>query len=52
MFSWIETALTPNDRFYKHRVEMMFGCDNANEAIVLMKPRRAHPFVKRVDRIT
>ena len=51
MFSRIEAALTPNDRFHKHRIEMMFGCDNANQAIVLMKPRRAHPFVKRVDRI-
>ena len=30
---------------------MMFGRDGANQAIVLMKPRRTHPFIKRVDRI-
>src|SRR6266576_6158881 len=51
MFSRVEAALTPNDRFHKHWVEMMFGCNNANHAIVLMKPRRTHPFVERVDRI-
>jgi len=27
MFSRVEAALAPNNRFYKHRVEMMFGCD-------------------------
>src|SRR6267378_587693 len=51
MFSWIEAALTPDDCFHQHRIKMMFGCDGANKAIVLMKPCRTHPFVKRVDRI-
>src|SRR5437870_13467039 len=51
MFSRIEAALAPNDCFHQHRVEMMFNRDDANDAIVLLKPRRAHPFVKRVNRI-
>ena len=49
MFSWIEAALTPHDCFHEHRIKMMFGCDGTNQAIVLMKPCRAHPFVKCVD---
>ena len=51
IFSWIEAALTPDDCFHQHRVKMMFGRDGANQAIILMKPCRAHPFVKRVDRV-
>ena len=51
MFSWIEAAFTPHDCFHQHRIKMMFGRDGPNQAIVLMKPCRAHPFVKRVDRI-
>src|SRR5436305_15216707 len=49
MFSWIEAALPPHDCFHQHRIKMMFGCDGANQAIVLMKPCRTHPFVKCVD---
>src|SRR5205814_4817684 len=51
MFSRIEAALAPNDRFHQHGIEMMFNCDAANQSIVLLKPRRTHPFVERVNRI-
>ena len=51
ILSRIKPALTPNDRFHQHRIQVMFNCHRANEAIVLLKPRRAHPFVKRVKRI-
>src|SRR4030095_6132000 len=51
IFSWIEAALTPHDCLHQHGIEMMFGCNGAKQAIVRMKPCRAHPFIKRVDRI-
>ena len=31
---------------------MMFYRDPANQGIILLKPRRAHPFVKRINRIS
>src|SRR5207247_3167886 len=52
VFPWIEPALPPNHRLHQHRIEMMLQRDGANEAIVLMKPGWAHPFVERVDWIT
>src|SRR5215831_16292455 len=51
IFFWIEAALTPHDCFHQHRIKTMLDCNGANKAIVLMKPCRAHPFVKRVDGI-
>src|SRR5947207_5538802 len=51
VLSRIKPALTPNDRFHHHRIQLMFDCDRAYEAIVLLKPRRAHRFVNRVKRI-
>src|SRR5947207_9523719 len=51
MFSRIKAALAPNDRFHQHGIEMMFNRDAANQSIVLLKPRRTHPFVERVNRI-
>src|SRR5206468_1307405 len=51
MFFRIEPALTPDDRFHQHGIQLMFGGNGANQAIVLLKSRRAHPFVKRINRI-
>jgi hypothetical protein len=36
----IKTALAPDDRFHKHRIELVLGGDRANEIIELMKTRR------------
>src|SRR5216117_2037624 len=47
----IEPALTPNDSFHEHGIELMFDRDDANEAVVSLKSRRAHPFVNRVNRV-
>ena len=52
MFSRIEAALAPNDRFDQHGIEMMFYRDAANQGIILLKPSRAHPFVKCINRIS
>src|SRR4029077_9623365 len=49
IFVRIEPALTPNDRFHEHGIELMFDRDDANEAVVPLKSRRAHPFVNRVN---
>src|SRR5204862_4044749 len=46
---WIKPALTPNDRLHEHRIEMMRYRDRANQLIIPLKTRRAHPFVKCVD---
>jgi hypothetical protein len=51
MFSRIEATLAPNHRFHQHGIEVMFERDAANQGIALLKPRRAHPFVERVNRI-
>ena len=51
ILSWIEPALAPNDGFHQHGIELMFGRDDANEAVVSLKSRRTHPFVNRVDRV-
>ena len=51
IFVRIEPALTPDDRFHEHGIELMFDRDDANEAVVSLKSRRAHPFVNRVNRV-
>ena len=50
-FLRVESALPPDDRFHQHRVELMLGRDRTNERVVLLKTRRADPFVERVERI-
>src|SRR6266540_440557 len=52
MFSRIEAALAPNDGFHQHGIKVMFNRDAANQRIILLKPRRTHPFVERVNRIS
>ena len=47
----IEPAFTPNDGFHQHRIKLVFQRDGPDEAIVLLKPSRTHPFVNRVNRI-
>src|SRR6266480_837915 len=51
ILSGIEPAFTPNDGFHQHRIKLVFQRYGPNEAIVLLKPRRTHPFVNRVNRI-
>jgi len=52
VLSWIKPALTPHDCFHQHGIDLMFERDCSNETIVLLKPRRTHPFKQRVNRIT
>ena len=47
----IEPALPPDDRLDQHRIEVVCCRDHVDELIVLLKPRRTDPFVKRVKRI-
>src|SRR5262249_45846124 len=51
VFFWIESALTPNDGFHHHRIQMMFQCNAANEPVIPMKSGRAHPFIECVKRV-
>src|SRR5205823_12689011 len=48
MFAWIEAALTPHDCFHEARINVVFGCGSAHEAMVPMKPCRTQPLVKRL----
>src|SRR5262249_52658465 len=52
MFSRIEAALAPNDRFHQHGIKMMSNRDATNQSIILLEPRRTHPFVKCINRIS
>jgi len=49
ILSRIKPALTPNDRFHQHRIEMMRCRERANQVIIALKTGRAYPFVKCVD---
>ena len=47
----IKTALAPDHRLDQHRIDLVLGADVTNQLVVLLKARRADPFVKCVDRI-
>src|SRR5205814_8783385 len=47
--SWIEPALTPNNGFDQHRIELVLSSDRASEVVELMETRRAEPLVSGVD---